>query len=89
MIVIDEIGKMECLSPVFVDMLGRLLDASKPVVATIALKGGATIAAVKQRSDVLLFAMNRSNRGRIQEDVLKCLTPLLPVPPEKKSLGSD
>ena len=39
-IVIDEIGKMECLSPVFVDMLGRLLDASKPVVATIALKAG-------------------------------------------------
>jgi hypothetical protein len=36
--VVDEIGKMECMSPVFVDAVTRILDSSVPVLATIAAK---------------------------------------------------
>jgi len=70
-IVIDEIGKMECLSPMFMDILTRLLDGNRPVVATIALKGGGATEAVKQRSDVRLFQMHRNNRDWMISDVLK------------------
>ncbi|GMQ90266.1 MAG: hypothetical protein BMS9Abin10_0623 [Gammaproteobacteria bacterium] len=34
---IDEIGKMECLSRRFVSAMGKVLQVDKPVVATIAL----------------------------------------------------
>jgi nucleoside-triphosphatase len=37
---VDEIGKMECLSPRFVRAMRALLDSGAPVVATIALRGG-------------------------------------------------
>jgi len=70
-IVIDEIGKMECLSPMFINMLTKLLESDRPVVASIALKGGGTIETVKLRSDVHLFHMHRSNRDMIINDILK------------------
>jgi len=37
---VDEIGKMECLSPRFVTAVRALLDGAPPVVATVALRGG-------------------------------------------------
>src|SRR5262245_37210227 len=52
---VDEIGKMECLSVRFVAAMGRLLDAGRPVVATIAERGGGFIAEVKARPDVGLW----------------------------------
>ncbi len=38
---VDEIGKMERLSPQFVAAVGRVLDGPVLVIATVALKGGA------------------------------------------------
>jgi len=49
---VDEIGKMECLSPGFVAAMRALLDAGRPVVATIGERGGGFIAEVKRRPDV-------------------------------------
>ena len=77
-IVIDEIGKMECCSKTFMDSLAEWLDGNRPVVATIALKGGGTIETVKRRSDVVLFKMNRSNRDLIITQVLNALMSVLP-----------
>src|SRR5262245_21393606 len=42
--VVDEIGKMECLCPSFVEAVRRVLDSPAPVLATIALKGSGFIA---------------------------------------------
>jgi len=78
-IVIDEIGKMECISQMFMDMLIRLLDGNRPVVATIALKRGGVLDRVKQRSDVHLFHVLRLDRDMIINDVRKALEGLLPT----------
>jgi nucleoside-triphosphatase len=67
--VVDEIGKMECLSPRFVSAMRALLDGGRPCVATVARRGAGFIAEVKRRPDVEVWELNRSNRddmpGRI------------------------
>ena len=59
---VDEIGKMECLSPTFVDATRALLDAGGPLVATVGERGGGFIAEVKRRRDVTLWEITRANR---------------------------
>jgi nucleoside-triphosphatase len=59
---VDEIGKMECLSPVFVEATRTLLDGAVPVVATVGQRGGGFIAEVKRRPDVRLWEITRANR---------------------------
>ena len=59
---VDEIGKMECLSPAFVDATRALLDARVLLVATVGQRGGGFIAEVKRRPDVTLWEITRANR---------------------------
>jgi len=59
---IDEIGKMECVSPIFVEAVTRILDGPVPVLATIAARGGGFIAQVKARSDVEITTITAANR---------------------------
>jgi nucleoside-triphosphatase len=70
---VDEIGKMECLSGRFVAAMQVLLDAEKPVVATIAQKGGGFISEVKQRRDSELWKLTRTNRDSLPEKALTWL----------------
>jgi nucleoside-triphosphatase len=69
-IVIDEIGKMECLSDRFKGLLKRLLESEKPVIATIALKGGGIVAEAKARPDTVLFEVTSSNRDSLPREIL-------------------
>ena len=73
LIIVDEIGKMECFSVKFRTLLGQLLDSEKPVVATIALKGGEIIEQSKRRSDVTLFNITRTNRERLLSEIVASL----------------
>ncbi len=59
---LDEIGKRECLSPRFVALVRHLLDSPGLFVATVTLKGRGLIAEVKQRPDVVLVEVTASNR---------------------------
>jgi nucleoside-triphosphatase len=59
---VDEIGKMECLAPAFVESTRALLDAALPLVATVGQRGGGFIAEVKRRRDVTLWEITRANR---------------------------
>jgi nucleoside-triphosphatase len=68
---IDEIGKMECFSAKFPAAVEELLDAKQPVVATVALRGGGFIEAVKRRADVELRTVTRSNREEMPSRVLE------------------
>ena len=70
---IDEIGKMECLSPKFVAALRALLDSRKAVVAAIAQRGGGFIAEVKDRKDAELWDLTRANRDAMPARVLAWL----------------
>ena len=67
---VDEIGKMECLSPRFVAALRGLLNSRKPVVATIARRGGGFITEVKARKDAELWEVTRANRDGMPQEVL-------------------
>ncbi|GAO35099.1 hypothetical protein SCT_0480 [Sulfuricella sp. T08] len=70
---VDEIGKMECLSEQFVAAIGRILESGKPVVATIALHGKGLIDQVKRRPDVQLWQVTWENRDRLPDDILAWL----------------
>ena len=59
---IDEIGRMECHCPQFIEAMSQLLDGPVPVVATIALQGGGFIAGVKSRPDVQIVEVTQGNR---------------------------
>lgn len=59
---VDEIGKMECLSRTFVTTMRALLDSRAPVLATIARRGDDFIREVKQRPDAELWEVTRGNR---------------------------
>ncbi len=69
LIIIDEIGKMECLSAKFRDLVTSLLDADAPVIATIALKGGGFIDEVKRRPGILLYGLTERNRDALLPDI--------------------
>jgi nucleoside-triphosphatase len=68
-LVIDEIGKMECLSPAFVRAAQRALSGSVPVLGTVALAGGGFIAEAKRLPGVDVIALSRENRDRLPVDV--------------------
>jgi nucleoside-triphosphatase THEP1 len=64
-VIIDEIGKMEFLSPLFRETLVKTLDSPNPVIASIALKGNPFIEKIKKRPDVLLVTVNEKNRNSL------------------------
>ncbi len=71
LIIIDEIGKMECLSDPFKNLLKKIFDSEKLVIATIALKGSGLIAEIKERQDIQLFELNSHNRDILFLEILK------------------
>ncbi len=68
--VVDEIGKMECLSDGFVEALRALLASDRPVLATIAHKGAGFIAEVKRRGDAELWEVTARNRELLPDRIL-------------------
>jgi nucleoside-triphosphatase len=70
MIVIDEIGKMECFSTKFTKLIRTILESEKLFIATVALKGEELIAEVKKRSDIELFEITRDNRNDLLQRIL-------------------
>ena len=71
LIVIDEIGKMECFSSKFKKLIVEALASEKLVIASIALKGGPLFEGIKKSPDAKLFEMTRSNRDSLQLEILK------------------
>lgn len=69
LIIIDEIGKMECFSRRFTDLVSMLLDSPTTLVATIALKGEGFIKRVKGRPDCRLVTVTRENRDRLLDEL--------------------
>lgn len=66
-VVVDEIGKMECFSEPFRKTLIKVLDAANTVVGSIALKGNAFIETVKKRPDTLVITVSEKNRNDLAE----------------------
>lgn len=72
-IVIDEIGKMECFSAQFCDAARNALNAPNRVVGTIAVGGTDFIRSVKERSDITIYEVTPRNRDQLPEQLVKML----------------
>jgi len=68
-VVIDEIGKMECFSYLFKETLVRILDSKHPVLGSISLKGDSFIQEIKDRDDVMLIRVSEKNRNMLVKEV--------------------
>ena len=65
LVVVDEIGKMECLSGAFCDAVRAALDSAVPVLGTVARSGGGFIGEVRARRDVTLLEVTAANRDAL------------------------
>jgi nucleoside-triphosphatase len=72
--VIDEIGKMECLSMKFIAAVHRLFASDKSVLATVARKGSGLISEVKNYPEVRLFNLTHENREKTIGEILQILS---------------
>jgi nucleoside-triphosphatase len=70
---IDEIGKMECFSSIFINKVKVLLDSNKTVVATVAKKGTGFIEAAKHSTGCELWELTKANRDARVMEVMKWL----------------
>jgi nucleoside-triphosphatase len=70
---IDEIGKMECLSDRFVSRMRILLDGRQPVIATVARHGSGFIEEVKRGKGAVVLEVTHANRDTLAVQVLKWL----------------
>lgn len=70
---VDEIGKMECLSEKFVAAMRKALASGRPVVATVALHGEGFIEEVKNLPGAQLWQVTRGNRDHLPDDILAWL----------------
>jgi len=68
-VILDEIGKMECLSRFFRETLIRVLDSPNTVIGTVAFKGIPFIETIKRRPDVLLVTVNEKNRNSLVDSL--------------------
>jgi nucleoside-triphosphatase THEP1 len=75
-VVIDEIGKMECFSPLFKETLVRVLDLPNWVIGSIAQKGDLFIQRIKERDDVLLIRLTAKNRDVLVDQLLDSIKSL-------------
>ena len=73
-IVIDEIGKMECVSALFKKILIQVLDSPNCVIGSIALKGDSFIQGIKNREDVIVICITQQNRDSIVDQILGFIT---------------
>ena len=74
LVVIDEIGKMECYSDKFISLMQKLLDSDIIVIATIARRGEGFIAEIKERSDIQLFELTQANREELNVKIMSAIS---------------
>ena len=75
-VVIDEIGKMECFSAAFCDAALKVLDSPNMVLGTIAVGGTDFIQAIKERKDIKIFEVTLENRGQLPDQLLEIISPV-------------
>ena len=67
--VVDEIGKMECFSTLFVEQIETLFDSATPLLATVAIRGGGFIADIKRRAGVEVLEVTTENRDELVDQL--------------------
>jgi nucleoside-triphosphatase len=76
-VILDEIGKMECFSEVFRKAALHALDSPNIVVGTITFGGDDFILAIKQREDIEIREVTAGNRDLLPDLIVKKIANLL------------
>jgi len=72
-IILDEIGKMECFSEVFRQAAITALDSDNIVIGTITLGGDDFIQGIKERDDLEIHEVTPENRDSLPDVILRRL----------------
>jgi nucleoside-triphosphatase len=81
---IDEIGKMESLSPKFRRFMEQTLISAVPVIATISITAGGWIEQIRRQTTARLFEVNKSNRNELHLIITKLLEEIINERESKK-----
>ncbi|MCL6620833.1 MAG: NTPase [Syntrophobacterales bacterium] len=73
LVLIDEVGKMECFSRRFMAAMEELWTAPVALVATVALKGGGYIQELKARPEARILQVTPANRERLPAEIVALL----------------
>jgi nucleoside-triphosphatase len=73
LVVIDEIGKMECFSLAFQQAVRRALDGPVPVLGTIGRGGGPFMLEIRGRGDLQLLEVTRASRSGLPLKLVQML----------------
>lgn len=76
-IILDEIGKMECFSDVFKQAALAVLDSTNIVIGTITLGCDDFITRIKSRGDIEIHEVTPDNRDALPELILERIAHLL------------
>ena len=71
--VVDEIGKMECLSELFIEATRAVLAASSAFLGTVAMGGAPFIREAREHPGVELVEVTRDNRERLVGEITERL----------------
>jgi nucleoside-triphosphatase len=77
LVIIDEIGKMEVLSMQFRELVTDVLDGDVPLLATITRRGDPFTERIKERPDVRLVDLTRTNRGGMTGVILPVIREMM------------
>ena len=76
-IILDEIGKMECFSEIFRKAAADALNSPNIVVGTITLGGDDFIRSVKNRPDIEIIEVTSQNRESLPDMIIKKVVELI------------
>jgi nucleoside-triphosphatase len=76
-IILDEIGRMECYSEAFKIAAIKALDSSNIVIGTVTFGGDDFIAGIKNRQDLELHEVTLDNRDSLPDIILGRITDIL------------
>lgn len=77
-VILDEIGKMECFSEAFRQAALTALDAPNTVIGTITFGGDLFIMDIKSRADIEIIEVTFENRDRLPGIILQKVHDILP-----------
>ena len=69
LVLVDEVGKMECFSPHFRGLMHHWLAGPAIVVATVAERGMGFIAEIKEREDCELYMLKHRNMNKLVDEI--------------------
>lgn len=69
LVVVDEVGKMECFSEAFRKAVLTALDSPNRVLGTVSARGSEFIESIKRREDVSVVTVTLSNRDTLPDEL--------------------